>query len=264
MQGAVTIGAAIIADPGVNWQVRGAEALPGGGADILLQAQDGTVGLWDVNGGTLVGSTLLANPGTSWRADGLANFSGTGQPGIVLQNADGTIAIWETNGTAITSAALIGNPGVGWHVVGTGDVNGDGKADITLQNDNGAVEEWLMNGTSLISTATVSAAQAGWSVVGGGQMQFITANAAGTYAVDGAEQTFVVNAPPAGGITITGFNPAWDMIAVNGATIPNFAALQADTSNVGGAAVIALGGGATLTLPGVSPAQLLARNFSFQ
>ena len=61
----------MIANPGPTWHVVGAGEFTGGNTpDILLQNENGSVAVWEVNDGTIAAASVLANPGTSWSVTG--------------------------------------------------------------------------------------------------------------------------------------------------------------------------------------------------
>lgn len=88
--------------------------------DIVLQNNDGTVAIWEMNGTNIVGGGIIGNPGTSWHVIGTGDYYGTGYTNDILwQNTDGTVAIWEMNGTTLVGGGIVGsNPGTSWQVNG--------------------------------------------------------------------------------------------------------------------------------------------------
>ena len=135
--------------------------LTGSASDILWQNNDGTAGIWLMNGftATSVGAAgpngpWPYNPGPSWHVKGDADFDFDGRSDILWQNDDGTPGIWRMNGLAAVTIGPVGtNPGPAWHIKGTGDFNFDGPADILWQNDDGTPGIWLMNGMTVLSGA---------------------------------------------------------------------------------------------------------------
>jgi hypothetical protein len=73
---------------------------------------------------------------------------------------------------------------------------------------------------------------------------------------------FVFTSFAAGSHTISGFNPVQDMIAFSKAQFASFTNVQAATSAISGGAMINLGKGSSLLLPGVNPASLHASDFA--
>ena len=137
--------------------------LTGSASDILWQNNDGTAGIWLMNGftATSVGAAgpngpWPFNPGPSWHVKGDADFDFDGRSDILWQNDDGTPAIWRMNGLAAVTMGAVGtNPGPAWHIKGTGDFNFDGPADILWQNDDGTPGIWLMNGMTVLASGRV-------------------------------------------------------------------------------------------------------------
>jgi FG-GAP-like repeat len=128
----------------------------GNSPDALLQKNDGSVAIWQMNGTNLTGGPV-ADPGPTWTAPSERGiFNGDGHSDILLQSNDGSVAVWEMNGTSVTSGAVVADPGPSWHALGTGDFNGDGLSDILLQNNDGSVAIWEMNGTSVVGSAVVA------------------------------------------------------------------------------------------------------------
>jgi autotransporter passenger strand-loop-strand repeat protein len=114
-------------------------------------------------------------------------------------------------------------------------------------------------------TFGLSASDGTTTVVASGDptMQFIDSEAAGEtlVATPQAPDDFVFNCFTHGTHTITGFNPAQDLITLRNPWLTSYAAVEAATSAVGGGTMIALGNGGSLLLPGVNPTALHASNF---
>jgi len=215
-----------------------------------------------MNGSSLVSSTIIAQPGPRWQVVATADFNGDGRTDIVVQNQDGTVGVWQMNGATIASSAIVAEPGSGWHVVGAGYYGGGSDGGILLQDDSGDAAIWQMNGATLASSALIGSVPVNWQTIGQGTTNFINGNAStGTLAATPLNDEFIFTATSAGAHVITGFDPFNDMIQLSAAQFGSYAGVQGDTGNVGGSAVISLGGGATLTLQGVLASQLTARNF---
>ena len=107
-----------------------------GKADILLQNDDGTPGVWFMDGTTVTGGAVLPNPGPTWHAAAAADFNDDGKSDILWQNDDGTPAVWFMDGTTVTGGAALPNLGPTWHAAAAADFNGDGKSDNLWQNDD--------------------------------------------------------------------------------------------------------------------------------
>ncbi len=148
--------------------------------DIVLQNNDGSVALWDVNGTTVLGAGLVANPGPTWHIEGTAggiaitpgSGSFTDAAGNIYTLSAGGVA--EINGAAIPdfggTKKLVSYDG---RVYGQDATNGnwftfdfsdlspsgsvapgffsDGGTAMVLQNNDGSVALWDMNGTNILS-----------------------------------------------------------------------------------------------------------------
>ena len=263
MNGATVASSAVVANPGAQWHPVGTGDFFGTGQpDILLQNDDGTIDIWQMSGDTLVNGTVIANPGPTWHAVGTGDFNGDGKSDILFQNNDGSIAIWEMDGTTVTSGVVVANPGPSWHAVSSGDYNGDGKSDILFQNDDGTVEIWQMNGTTVTAGTVVANPGTQWQTTGQGSMHFIdgtqsTGTLSGTILAD----NFVFTTSQQGAHIINGFDPVHDVITLNQAQFGSYAAVQAAESTVNDSTVLTLGTNNTLTINGVLPGALAAKNF---
>lgn len=263
VSGGSLAGGAVIGDPGTFWHAVGAGDFAGTGtSDILFQADDGTVAEWQMHAGTLQQGAIIADPGNFWRVAATGDLGGTGTTDIVLQGEDGSVAVWMMNGATIAQAAVLANPGTAWHVMGTGDTTGNGQDDILLQNDNGAAAIWQLSGTTLASSTIVANLGTAPDLLGLGGLQFINASqATGTLSAGIAPVEFEFPSSQAGRLTLAGFNPMQDVIALPAASFASYAAVQAETATMAGGAglVLTLDGASALLLPGVSA--LSARNF---
>ncbi|WP_428490228.1 beta strand repeat-containing protein [Rhodopila sp.] len=277
--GFATLQSGAAANPGPAWQIRGVDDFSGDGkSDIVLQNQDGSVAIWNMNGTTVASDgvvvttgTNAANPGPSWRVVGTGDFYGDGKGDVLLQNQDGSVAIWEIGaGETITQSGLVQfngstvEPGPTQHIVGTGDFNNDGKTDIVFRDDTGAVSTWEMNGTSIASADLVANPGLTYNSAGTGAMQFMYSAAAGETLTASAQvpDEFVFTNFAEGGHTIAGFNASQDVIELSAATFGSFAAVQNATSASGGGAVIRLDNNSSLLLSGVDRGSLHASNFA--
>ena len=69
-----------------------------GKSDILWLNTNGTVTIWEMNGGQVlatVGGQVVSN---AWTIVGTGDFNGDGKSDILWRNTNGTVAIWEMNG----------------------------------------------------------------------------------------------------------------------------------------------------------------------
>ena len=168
----ISAAALLGADPGSSWLQVGSGSFFSGVAsdasDILLQNTNGSVAVWQMQGGTLLSSDVVANPGPNWQVEGTGDFNGDGKTDIALQNTNGNVAVWEMSGGQISQSGVVANPGPNWHIEATGDFNGDGKSDMVLQNTNGNVAIWNMNGDQISQSVIVANPGTSWHVEGTG------------------------------------------------------------------------------------------------
>jgi hypothetical protein len=141
------------AGPGPSWHIKGdGDFNDDGRSDILWQNDDGTPGIWLMNGFTATEmGPVGTNPGPSWHVKGTGDFNFDGKADILWQNDDGTAGIWLMNGLNVLASSPVGtNPGPSWQVKAAADFNNDGKADILWQNADGTPGIWLMDGLNVI------------------------------------------------------------------------------------------------------------------
>ena len=260
MNGLKVVGGGLVANPGPGWQIEGTGNFFGGGGNsaILFQNTDGSVALWDMSGLNVVGGGLVANPGPGWQIKGTGVFFGDGNTDIVFQNNDGSIALWDMSGTKVIGGGLVSSdPGPTWHIKGTGNT------DITFQNDNGSVALWDMSGLNVVGGGLVANPGTGWNLLDNDIRFIYSASANETLAATPASpDEFVFASFAAGSHTISGFNPVQDMIEFSKAQFASFTNVQAATSAIPGGAMINLGDGSSLLLPGVDAGSLHASNFA--
>ena len=136
-------------------------------SDILWRDVNGTVVIWEMNGGAVVGAVGGQVVSNDWRIVGAGDFNGDGKSDILWRNTNGMVVIWEMNGGAILAAVggqMVSND---WTILGTGDFNGDGKSDILWRNNlSGAVVIWEMNGGAVLASAGNQIVSNDWSIVG--------------------------------------------------------------------------------------------------
>jgi len=131
MDGTQVVGTAFL-EPSViqdvKWAVAGVADLDHDGqSDILFQHEDGSLGVWFMNG-LVQRSAKFTTPSTpgdaAWRARSLLDVSGDGHADIVFQHTDGTVALWTlggADGTELIEAMLFEpfSPGDGWTIMST-------------------------------------------------------------------------------------------------------------------------------------------------
>jgi hypothetical protein len=261
MSGTTVVGGGLVANPGPGWHIKGTGVFFGatGNTSILFQNDDGSVALWDMSGINVIGGGLVANPGPGWQVKGAGDFFGDNNSAILFQNSNDGFALWDMNGTKVIGGGLVSlDPGPTWHIKGTDNT------DIILQNDNGSVALWQMSGTNVIGGGLVgSNPGTAWNVVDD-NMRFIYSTSANETlaATPTTPEEFVFTSFAAGSHTIDGFNPVQDMIEFSKAQFASFTDVQAATSAVPGGAMINLGNGSSLSLPGVDAGSLHASNFA--
>lgn len=157
-----------------NWRAVASGDINGdGSADIVLQHNNGTLGVWFLNGTTLTSGALLTPSSlgdAGWKIVGLGDFNSDGKLDLALQYTNGTLGVWYLNGTTLTSATLMTPSSTGdanWRVVGVADRNGDGKPDLLVQHSNYTIGVWYMNGVTLSSAALINPSNSGatWRIV---------------------------------------------------------------------------------------------------
>jgi hypothetical protein len=157
----------------VVWHIESTADLNGDGqGDILWRHDDGTVGVWLMNGGEAQQRVTFDRALTplDWHIAGVADFNGDREADILWRNDDGTVGIWFMDGVAQQSTATFDaawTP-LSWQVAGTADFNADGKADILWRNTDGSVGIWFMDGDQRQATVAFSSdlASPSWHIAG--------------------------------------------------------------------------------------------------
>jgi VCBS repeat protein len=85
-----------------------------GQAEIAWQNNNGTPGIWLMNGTTPVAQAGLQNPGAGWQLISVDHFTPNGHADLLFQNTNGAMGLWELNGTTIVAESNLPNPGAGW------------------------------------------------------------------------------------------------------------------------------------------------------
>jgi hypothetical protein len=176
-----------------GWQIVGTGDFFGNGdTDLLWRCTDGTsanctngtVVIWEMNGGTIVASVGGQEVAPGWTVAGTGDFNGDGKTDILWRCTDpsgvtcttGSVVIWEMNGGTIVASVGGQVVPLGWTVVGTGDFNGDGMSDILWRCTDasgaacttGTVVIWEMNGGTILASVGGQVVPLGWTVVGTG------------------------------------------------------------------------------------------------
>ena len=135
-------------------------------ADVFLHNQNGTVALWQMNGGQVLSAAIIGSVGTEWDVQSTADFNGDGRGDVLWRATDGKVMVWTMNGPQIQNAQIVGAVGNEWHVQGTGDLDGDGIADLVWRHDDGTLMLWKMNGVQIQSVQFFGSVGNEWHVVG--------------------------------------------------------------------------------------------------
>jgi subtilisin-like proprotein convertase family protein len=205
-------------NPGPSWHVKGdADFNDDFRSDILWQNNDGTAGIWLMNGLTATAiSAVGTNPGPAWHIKDANDFNFDGKADILWQNDDGTAGIWLMNGFTVLASGAVGtNPGASWQVKGAGDFNNDGKADILWQNVDGTAGIWLMDGLTVLNQGPVGTNPGpSWQVKGSGDFNddgradILWQNTDGTAGIWLMDGLTVLNQGPVG----TNPGPSWHIM----------------------------------------------------
>src|SRR5262249_53052228 len=88
-----------------------------GQAEIAWQNNNGTAGIWLMNGTAPLAETGLSNPGPGWQLVAIDHFTPNGQPDLLFENSNGAMMLWAMNGTSVAAMVNLPNPGAGWQSV---------------------------------------------------------------------------------------------------------------------------------------------------
>jgi WD40 repeat protein len=126
MNGLQVATTAIVAGPAVaptDWHVQGVGDFNGDGKDdILLRHNDGTVGIWLMNGPQIAASAVIATPAQApndWHIEDVLDVNGDGKSDILWRNDNGAVATWQMNGLQVGPTAIIANGAAApndWHI----------------------------------------------------------------------------------------------------------------------------------------------------
>ena len=99
------------AEVSTDWHIAGTGDFNNDGkSDILWRADDGSVGIWLMNGTQTLSGQVIATPAvatTDWHIDGIGDFNNDGKSDILWRADDGSVAIWFMNGTQVASTGIV-------------------------------------------------------------------------------------------------------------------------------------------------------------
>jgi hypothetical protein len=167
-------------------------------ADLVWRDDDGSVAIWQMNGGGVLAGNFLTGVSSSWHIVGTGDFNADGKADILWLNDDGSLLDWQmASSSAIGSTPGFGTAPANNYLAGIGDVNQDGKSDLIWRDaTTGAVTISETGGAK----STLSGVDNTWSVVG-----------VGDYNGDGTADIMFRNAGQ-------GITAAW---LVNGTSVTN-------------------------------------------
>jgi hypothetical protein len=134
--------------PRAQWSVIsiGGDYNNDGRADVLNRHDDGTVRLWEMQGGGQKALRSLQEVvPLDWTIlSGDSDLTGDGRSDLLWRHTDGTIALWEMQGgNAFVGRTLQSQVGADWRILDArGDYNGDGLADLLWRSTDGAIATW--------------------------------------------------------------------------------------------------------------------------
>ncbi|MEM9783270.1 MAG: FG-GAP-like repeat-containing protein [Pseudomonadota bacterium] len=139
-----------------------------GSDDILWQHSDGSVAIWDMDGGERAETIRPGSASSVWEIEGSGDFSGDGSADILWQHSNGTVTIWDMEGGERAGTIRPGSASSAWEIEGVGDFSGDGSADILWQHRNGSVAIWDLEGGERAGTLRPGSASGAWEIEGVG------------------------------------------------------------------------------------------------
>jgi len=151
VQGHTIQGFAYISGPLQGWVPVAVADLDGDGhSDLILQATDGSIGVWYLGGPQgiqILRFDWISGPLRGWVAVAANDLDHDGHPDLILQATDGSIGVWYLNGNHILGFAGIYGPTGGWSVVGVAQFNVAVNSEIILRYTDGSLGVWYMFGS---------------------------------------------------------------------------------------------------------------------
>jgi hypothetical protein len=134
-------------------------------ADIVWRNDNGSVAIWQMNGGGVTAGNFLPTVTSDWHILGTGDFNADGKTDILWQNDNGTLLDWQmASSSALDTSFGIGTAPANSVLAGIGDVDHDGKSDLIWRDQSsGAVTIAPLGGTS-----NTIALGNDWQVVGVG------------------------------------------------------------------------------------------------
>ena len=134
-------------------------------------------GLTSIAGTGIVANTYenLGVVNTSWQIEGIGDFNGVGEDGILWSNTNGDVELWNSNGSGGFTYQNLGVVNTSWQIEGTEDFNCEGI--ILWRNTNGDVEIWnskgYTNGSAGFTYENLGIVNTSWQIVGTGDFNGI-------------------------------------------------------------------------------------------
>ena len=93
-----------------------------GKADLLWRQDDGSLGVWLMDGSKLASSGFLtpSSAPTAWNLVGTGDFNQDGKPDLIRQHQDGWLGVWFMDGINLSNASFLNTDRAttGWRIAG--------------------------------------------------------------------------------------------------------------------------------------------------